>query len=282
MLKITSRDNSKIKTAGRVRDGSDKDLIFVEGLRLAEEFSRSRLKIFDVFYTEDLARTERGAEFLRTAETSNLTEVSAKVFDSLADTKTSQGIILIGEKPAANRQIIEAKLRETPDFPLLVLLHQINNPSNLGAILRTCEAVGAAGVITTKNSAHAFSPKALRGAMGASLRIPMWTDADFFEVLDWAKNNNFTSACAAVNVAKSYLEIDWRVPRLLVFGSEAHGLSAEEFKKVDESLLIPMANNVESLNLAVAAGVILFEAKRQSESVVENSKLDEAKNIYYK
>ena len=266
MLKISSRDNSKIKTARKVRDGADTDLIFVEGLRLAEEVSRSPLKIADVFYTEDLARTERGAEFLRTAETSNLTEVSAKVFDSLADTKTSQGIVVICQKPETNRQVIEVKLRETSNFPLLVLLHQINNPSNLGAILRTCEAVDAAGVITTKSSANAFSPKALRGAMGASLRIPMWTDADFFEVLDWAKSNNFTSVCAAVNAAKSYLEIDWRVRRLLVFGSEAHGLSAEEFKKVDESLLIPMANNVESLNLAVAAGVILFEAQRQSEN----------------
>lgn len=263
MLKISSRDNPKIKQARKVRDGLIDRLIFVEGLRLAKEVSRSGLRIADVLYTENFAQTERGRQFLQTAETSNLTEVSDKIFDSLADTKTSQGIIVICEKPETDQSIIEAGLAKTSRVPLLVLLHQINNPVNLGAILRACEAVDVSGVVTTKDSTDAFSPKALRGAMGASLRLPMWTNADFYDVLDWAKANNFISVCADVNAGKSYLEIDWKKPRLLIFGSEAHGLSAEEFDKVDESLLIPMENNVESLNLAVSAGVILFEAKRQ-------------------
>ena len=263
MLKISSRDNSKIKFARRVRDGLDADLIFVEGLRLAEEVSRSRLKISDLFFTENFPRTERGAKFLQAAETSNLAEVSDKVFDSLADTKNSQGIILLCEKPADGRTIIEANLAKTAKIPLLVLLHQINNPSNLGAILRTCEAVDVSGVILTDHSADAFSPKALRGAMCASLRLPMWTNADFLEILDWAKTKNITSICADVKTGKNYLEVNWQVPRLLIFGSEAHGLNEEELKEVAENLLIPMANNVESLNLAVSAGVILFEAKRQ-------------------
>lgn len=263
MLKISSRDNPKIKQARKVRDGLIDRLIFVEGVRLAEEVSRSGLVISDVLYTENFAQTERGRQFLQTAETSNLTEVSDKIFDSLTDTKTSQGIIVICEKPETDQNIVESNLAKASKIPLLVLLHQINNPANLGAILRTCEAVGAAGVITTNYSADAFSPKSLRGAMGASLRLPMWTNADFYDVLKWAKANNFTSVCADVSATKSYLEIDWNKPRLLVFGSEAHGLSAEELEKVDESLLIPMENAVESLNLAVSAGVILFEAKRQ-------------------
>ena len=263
MLKISSRDNPKIKQARKVRDGLIDNLIFVEGVRLAEEVSRSGLVVSDVFYTENFAQTERGGKFLQTAETSNLTEVSDKIFDSLADTKNSQGIIVICEKPEADQKNIEASLAKSSEVPMLILLHQINNPANLGAILRTCEAVNVSGVITTKSSADVFSPKSLRGAMGASLRLPMWTNADFYDVLNWAKLNNLTSVCADVSATKSYLEIDWNKPRLLVFGSEAHGLSAEELEKIDESLLIPMANNVESLNLAVSAGVILFEAKRQ-------------------
>lgn len=269
MLKISSRDNPKIKQARKVRDGLIDELIFVEGLRLAEEISRSVLDISDVFYTTSFAQTERGTKFLQNAETSNLTEVSDKIFDSLADTKNSQGVILICEKPQTNRQIIEANLAETSKTSLLVLLHQINNPANLGAILRTCEAVNVSGVITTTNSADAFSPKALRGAMGASLRLAMWTNADFYEVLSWAKTKNYTSVCADVGATKSYLDIDWNKPRLLVFGSEAHGLSVEEFKEIDESLLIPMENAVESLNLAVSAGVILFEAKRQKNTALK-------------
>lgn len=250
-----------------MRDGFVKDLVFVEGIRLAEEALRSNLKIFDIFYTEDFAETERGHAFLENIRDLNFAEVSAKIFDSLADTKNSQGLILICEKPETGKNVIQAKLNYS--FPLLVLLHQINNPVNLGAILRTAEAANVAGVITTKNSADAFSPKALRGAMGASLRLALWTNADFFEVLNWAKENNFVSVCADINARKSFLEIDWRRPRLLIFGSEAHGLSAEEREKIDEILIVPMANGVESLNLAVSAGVILFEAKRQ----VENKKV---------
>lgn len=266
MLKISSRDNQRIRQAQKVRDSLIKDAIFVEGLRLAEEVLRSDLKISDVFFTESFAQTERGKAFLQKVENFNLAEVAEKIFGSLSDTKNPQGIILICAKPAAGKKKIEAAIETgSRKFPLLVLLHQINNPANLGAILRTCEAVGASGVILTKRSADAFSAKALRGAMGASLRLPIWSNADFFEVLDWAKEKNLMSVCADVNAEKSYLEIDWKKPRLLVFGSEARGLSAEERGEIEESLVIPMANQVESLNLAVSSGVILYEAKRQRE-----------------
>ncbi len=263
MLKITSRDNQQLKLARKVRDGFIKDSIFVEGVRLAEEVLRSNLRIFDVLIAEDFADSERGQTILQNLPTKQTAAVSNRIFDSLSDTKNSQGIILICEKPLANQQIIEANFSKNQKSPLLILLHQINNPINLGAILRTCEAVDVAGVILTENSADVFSPKTLRGAMGANLRLPLWTNADFYKVLDWAKDKNFTSVCADVNAEKSYLEIDWKQPRLLVFGSEAHGLSAEERTKIDESILIPMKNSVESLNLAVSTAVILFEAKRQ-------------------
>ncbi len=247
-----------------MRDGNINDLIFVEGLRLCEEVLRSNLKIDEIFFTESFTKNERGEEFFAKLSAKNIAvaEVSDKVFNSLADTKTSQGIVLICHKPETSRRLIEASWEKNKrEFPLIVLLHQINNPSNLGAILRSNEAVGVAGVILTYNSADAFSPKALRGAMGASFRLPIWEQADFFEVLDWAKENNLVSVCADINAEKSYLEIDWKKPRLLIFGSESHGLSAEERAEVDESLVIPMENGVDSLNLAVSCSVILFEAK---------------------
>jgi TrmH family RNA methyltransferase len=263
MLKITSRENQKIIRARKVREGFVKNAIFVESVRLAEEVLRSNLEISDVFFTESFAQTERGKSFLQQTKNFNLAEVSDKIFDSLSDTKNSQGVILICEKPATDKSFIEAKLSKNQEFQLVVLLHQTNNPTNLGAILRTCEAANVAGVILTKNSADAFSPKALRGAMGASFRLPIWTDADFFEVLDWAEEKNLVSICADVNAEKSYLDIDWRKAHLLIFGSEAHGLSRKERERVAENLIIPMENGVESMNLAVSAGVILFEAKRQ-------------------
>jgi TrmH family RNA methyltransferase len=223
------------------------------------------LKIDEFFFTESFTKNEYGEEFLAKVSAKNIavTKVSEKVFNSLADTKTSQGIVFVCQKPETSRRRIEASWEKNKrEFPLIILLHQINNPSNLGAILRTCEAVGVAGVILTNNSADAFSPKALRGAMGASFRLPIWEHADFFEAVHWTKKKNLISVCADINAEKSYLEIDWKKSRLLIFGSEAHGLSAEERAEVNESLVIPMENGVESLNLAVSCGVILFEAKK--------------------
>jgi TrmH family RNA methyltransferase len=265
MLKITSRDNQKIKFARQVRDGRERRFVFVEGARLAEEVLKADLPVREVFFTEDFAGTTRGQSFLNSVEakSESLAEVSPKIFDSVADTKTSQGIIVICEKPLTGESVVNANLlARNLRFPLVILLHEINNPNNLGAILRTAEAVDVSGVILTRNSADVFSPKALRGAMGASLRLPLWTNADFAAVLEWSRAKNLKSICADVNAEKLYTEIDWNAARLLVFGSEAHGLSAEERARVEESLLIPMANGVESLNIAVACGIILYEARR--------------------
>lgn len=263
MSEITSRDNQRIKYARKVRDGTIKNAIFVEGVRLAEEVLRSDLEISDVFLTGSFVQTERGHSFLQKAEYHFPVKVSDKIFDLISDTKTSQGVILIAEKPATGKKVVEVNLQNDVHAPLLVLLHQINNPMNLGAVLRTAEAANVSGIITTKNSADAFSPKALRGAMGASLRLPVWEHADFSEVLGWAKDKNFISVCADVNAEKSYTQIEWKAACLIIFGSEAHGLSPEERIQADESLIIPMSSAVESLNLAVACGIILFEAKRQ-------------------
>ncbi|MDQ6786257.1 MAG: RNA methyltransferase [Acidobacteriota bacterium] len=267
MLKITSRENQRLKQARRVRDGVEKDLIFVEGLRLAEEVLRSGLEIEEIFIGKNFAKNEREKKFLENSarDSVSIFEVSENVFDSLADTKNSQGIVLIARKPDAGRHKIGTALQKKGRIPLVLLLHKINNPANLGAILRTAEAVGIVGVILTKDSADVFSPKSLRGAMGAAFRLPLWTGADFFDVLSWSRTNGLISVAADIRAEKSYLEIDWRTPKILIFGSEAHGLSKVERTDIDETLKIPMENNVESLNLAVSAGVILFEAKRQIE-----------------
>lgn len=256
MQKITSRDNAKLKLARKVRDGRERDLIFVEGLRLAEEALRSNLKIVEIFFAEHFKQRDF---FLLNY---SINEVSDKIFDSIADTKNSQGIILICEKPKAERQNFESKF-SLQKLPIVLFLYEINNPSNLGAILRTAEAVDAAGVIVSKNSADIFSPKSLRASMGAAFRLNIWTNADFDEILQWSQRNDFITTAADIKAEKSYTEIDWQKPRLLIFGSEAHGLNNDLLEKIEEKIYIPMENLVESLNLAVSCGIILFEAKRQ-------------------
>lgn len=261
---ISSRENQKLKFARLVRDGKENNHIFIEGIRLVEEILKTNLKIQFVFFTEKLLENSRGlAELNRLSERNcEIFQVESRIFDSLSDTKTSQGIILIAKKPQNGKEIIETNLS---DDSFLILLHQVNNPANLGAILRTAEAVDVKGIIATKGTADIFSAKTIRSAMGANFRIPGWVNAEFSEVINWAKSKGIKSVCADIRSQKSYLEIDWKISRLLIVGSEGHGLSESERLQADESLIIPMANEVESLNVAVACGVVLFEAKRQRE-----------------
>lgn len=263
-LEISSRDNPKLKFVRLVRDGREHEFMFIEGLRLCEEILKTENKINSVFFTDKFSSTPRGIQLLENLQQNknNLYQVSDKLFDTLSDTKQSQGIIIIAEKPITGKSIIEDAIK-TAENPLLLLLHQINNPANLGAILRTAEATGVTGIITTENTTDVFSAKALRGSMGANFRLPFWINADYFEVLKWAQSLGINSICADVKSLESYLDINWQTPKLLVLGSEGHGLTDEETSATDESLIIPMDNDVESLNVAVACGVILFEAKRQ-------------------
>ena len=255
---ITSRDNQKLKSARNVRDCKIKDQIFIEGLRLAEEVFRSKITITEAFATEDF--TANNVEFVdKLSSRTQLFTVSDKLLNSISDTKNPQGIILICKKPDFEDKFFQSK----NDFPIILLLHKINNPNNLGAVLRTAEAVGIQKVIISKNSANAFSPKSLRASMGSLLRIYIWENVKFEAALKWAEENDLITTCADINADKSYTEIDWKKPRLLIFGSEAHGFSTKELTRIKEKSFIQMENNVESLNLAVACGVILFEAKRQ-------------------
>lgn len=259
---IHSKDNQKLKLARAVRDGRENGKIFVEGVRLCEEISQTDLKIQSVLFTLGFAETERGKTLLNKLQNGyvDLNAVDEKLFSSVSDTKTSQGIIIIADKPASGHSKIAEQLKR---FPLLLLLHKISNPSNLGAILRTAEAVGVSGVIATKGTADIFSPKSLRAAMGAAFRLPLWTNADFFEVLEWAGENEIKTVCADIKSETNYTAINWQEAKMLIFGSEGHGLTDTELSSTDENLVIPMENAVESLNVAVACGVILFEAKRQ-------------------
>jgi RNA methyltransferase, TrmH family len=259
---ITSRDNALVKRARAVRDGRIRELIFVEGLRLCEEAAKASLAIQDVICAEKLATDERGAHLLNVLKSSGkpVAFVSRSVFASISDTRTPQGIVLLAARPeTARRQLI----KNTGEAPLIVVLHRINNPSNAGAILRTAEAAGATAVILTEKTADIFSPKALRGAMGSSFRLPLWTGAQFAEALAWCLELGIKTICADLRAERTHTEIDWTEATALIVGAEASGLTPEEMSQADEALRIPMRPPVESLNVAVAAAIVLYEASRQ-------------------
>jgi len=257
-MQITSRDNSLLRQVRAVRDGKVDELIYVEGLRLCEEALRSRLTIEAVVVSEELLRKERVAAVIQelSQASKRFGSVSEKLLESVSYTKTPQGIIVLAQRP-------ESSEIQVGTNPLLVVLHQINNPVNVGAILRTSEAAGAAGVIATKNTSDPFSPKSLRGAMGSAFRLPIWSGPSYIEVIEWCRQRDIVTICAAVEATTAYTEIDWSRPSALILGPESTGLTAEELELADRRVSIPMKGMAESLNVAVAGGVLLFEAARQ-------------------
>jgi TrmH family RNA methyltransferase len=261
-MKITSRDNPLLRRARKVRDGEIKELIFVEGLRLCEEALTSGLKIDAVIFSEEIARKERAAAFLQALSNvdAKLTEVSEKLLGSISYTKTPQGIVLLASRPSWDRKKFETA---QPDSPLLVIMHGINNPVNVGAILRTAEAAGATGAIATAHTTDPFSPKSLRGAMGSAFRLRIWAETNYEEVLEWCARRKIQTVCTDVRGSTLHTEIDWRGPRALIVGPESTGLSTEEVLAAGAGIRIPMHGKVESLNVAVATAIVLYEAARQ-------------------
>ena len=259
---ITSRDNALLRHARSVRDGKIDDSIFVEGLRLCEEALKSRLAIEAVIHSEQISRKERAATLIEELAKAGakVAAVSEQLLESISYTKTPQGIVVLAARPAHDEAAFKQKQAVSP---FLLILHGINNPVNVGAILRTAEAAGVTGAIITAGTSDAYSPKALRGAMGSAFRLPIWSGGEYPEVIAWCNQRCIRTVCGVARGQKSYTEIDWRGSFAVIVGTESTGLTPEEIALADEAVRIPMAGAVESLNVAVATGVLLYEASRQ-------------------
>ena len=280
---ITSRQNPIAQRARATRAGRVENLIFVEGLRLCEEAARSRLNVESVLYTEKIISDERGSalldELLRAG--AQPTEVSESVLESVAETKSPQGIVLLARRPSASRDVFA---RALPHDPLLVVLHGINNPANAGAMLRVAEAAGAAGVIATAGTTDLFSPKSLRSAMGSAFRLPVWTGATFDAAMAWCRHRRITTIATDLAGTETHVALEWSGARAIICGAEASGLSPVETAAVDVRVRIPMRAlfatttvlraPVESLNVASALAVIMYEAARQRGTFESSSESD--------
>ena len=262
MKTITSRDNSLLRQARLVRDGKAEDLIFIEGMRLSEEALRSKLSIAAVVVSDELARKNKASALIRELEarTEESVVVSEKLLESISYTKTPQGIVVLAARPETGEKHLSESMTEPA---LVVVMHRINNPVNVGAILRTAEAAGATGVIATQETSDPFSPKSLRGAMGSAFRLPIWHGPTYSAAIAWCKNQGMMTVCADVHSNSAHDQVDWKRPAALILGPESSGLSQEEIEAADQSVRIPMKGAAESLNVAVAAGVLLYEAARQ-------------------
>lgn len=188
---------------------------------------------------------------------SNVETVADHVMEKLADTRSPQGMVAVVSMPVSGS--LDAKDR---DDPLIFLLDGVQDPGNVGTIIRTAEAVGAAEVILSRDSADPYSPKVVRSTMGAIFRVPLRIEDDLPSLL-WEMKQRKIRICGMHLSGTDFYRMDLTGPLTVLIGSEGNGLSPEVAAEADTLLRIPMDGQVESLNAAVSAAVVGYEAYRQ-------------------
>jgi TrmH family RNA methyltransferase len=258
---ITSSENPTVKLARSLleRKGRQQQRRFLaEGVRLVEDGMRAGSGPALLFYTAHVREHDRAARVLAAAEKqgARLIELSPAVFDTLADTVTSQNVIGIFAIPQQPPPTVNS---------LLLVLDQMRDPGNLGAVLRSAEAAGCDAVVLMPGCVDRWGPMVVRGGWGAHFRLPVIEAGGWDEVAGLLAGRPVWLADA--DAALPYDRVDWTVPSALVVGGETTGLSPEAAAIATGRVAIPMAAPVDSLNAAMAATVLLFEAARQRRAV---------------
>lgn len=251
---ITSTSNRQVKRLVRLMKKPklrEEDGIFVtEGLRIFREIPQELVR--EVYVTERFLLTH--ADDVKGLAYHVLSE---EVFSKIADTKTPQGILCITDQVSSN---IEEMFRENG---IWILLEDIQDPGNLGTIIRTAEGAGVSGVFLSPGCVDIFSPKVVRSTMGSIFRVPFVKDCDLKEAVHFLKEKNVPVYAAGIRDALLYDEADYQGGAAFLIGNEGNGLREEMFRLADRQVMIPMQGKLESLNAAMAAGILLYEADRQ-------------------
>ncbi len=284
MTLITSPSNPRISrvralhtTRGRKKIG----LFLMEGPNLLEALLTAQIVPHEVYYQPELLRrTTRGASLLDRllfqfqspttgVPLSALIEVSERVIEAISETQTSQGIVCVLPLNALDHARIQVQ-RVQAYRPALLIMDALTDPGNMGTILRTALAADVERVLLTPDCADYYSPKVLRAAAGAHLMLPVETD------LSWlAIGERVIAHCgqaphillAEASSPTRYYDLDLKKPFALIIGNEAHGPSQAAGMLATHSVSIPLASSVESLNAAMATGIILYESVRQIEKM---------------
>jgi TrmH family RNA methyltransferase len=266
---LTSRKNPriqhirKLQTSARTRRADQ--LFIVEGIRLVEEVFHSGLIPEAVFCTEDI--TSRGQKIITGFKNSGVevTLISPHVMQAASDTKSPQGILVL-------MPVLQLPIPKDLDF--MVILDGIRDPGNLGTILRTAHAASAGVVLIPPGTADPFAPKVVRAAMGAHFGLPIY-QMDWEKIRDISKSYNLNHYLADSSGGQPYECSDFRTPLALIIGGEASGAGREAEGLASTRIHINMPGEVESLNVAAAAAVLMFEIVRQRKvTIFQNDDLD--------
>lgn len=258
---LESTSNSRVKfvrSLFRRKQRDETGKVVLEGHRLVLDTAEAGYEFEDLFYSVDAS--SRSASLTPAFERckSVPTAVTSKVMTSISDTVTPQGVVAVMSRP---------DIALPNKCSLLLLCDGISDPGNLGTLIRAAAGAGVDGILLTSGCTDPWGPKALRSGMSAQLKIPMRTNVEWDTVDDLREKYGMQMCVADSEGSEEYDEIDLKAPTVLVIGSEANGVSDIAKSKATKLINVPLANEMESLNAAVAGAVILFEAHRQRRDV---------------
>ena len=256
---ISSRSNLKIKKIKKLQKNAkarkEEKVFVVEGPKMVFEAPKDQR--LDCFVAESFFKKHK--EKVKEAGLS-YEMVSDEVFGSLSETKTPQGILGMIRQPD---YLLEELLRPKEQVPLLLILESIQDPGNLGTIFRTAQAAGVTGILMNDKCADIYNPKTIRSTMGAIYQLPFMVASNFEECLEKVEGAGVKLVATQIKATKSYEQENYQGATGFIIGNESGGLSKGALALAQEVVRIPMKEPVESLNAAIATGILVYEAYRQ-------------------
>ncbi len=256
---ITSKANPKIKQIRALRQHKARQaagLLVVEGIRPVGEAIAAQARVESLIYAPDLLTSEYARSLIteQAARGVPTYPTSPEVFSSLAEKDNPQGILAVVIQPDTSLGSLNLG-----NFPWGVAAIAPQDPGNVGTILRTIDAAGASGLILIDPGVDPFHPTAVRASMGAIFWLPV-VQATFSEFTSWADEHAYQLYGTSAHASQDYREISHYIqPSILLLGSERAGLSPEQLEICQHRVRLPMAGKATSLNLAVAAGILLYD-----------------------
>lgn len=253
---ITSTSNAQVKNVmNLIRKSGERrsrGLFVIEGIRMFVEIPKDR--IVKIYASESFAYDNK--EMLCDYDFEMVLDA---VYKQMSDTKTPQGIMAIVK-------MLDYKMEDLmPEdrMPLIVVLENIQDPGNLGTIVRSAEGAGATGILMSKDTVDIYNPKVIRSTMGSLFRMPFMYSDDIISDVRKLKNNNIKTFAAHLMGQNFYYDENMNLPMAVLIGNEGNGLTESLSEEADVRIRIPMEGKLESLNAAVSTAVILYESMRQ-------------------
>lgn len=258
---ITSTSNGKVKrlvNLKKKRKARDEEKVFlVEGIRMFREVPKKKLR--EVYVSESFYKKEKDVvEKVLDGSGAVLEILSDTVFGYVSDTRTPQGVLCVaGQMDYTLEKVLDGEMTH------LLVLDNLQDPGNMGTIVRTAEGAGVTGIVMSHDCVDIYNPKVIRSTMGSIYRMPFYYAEDLPGTIDKIKEKGIITYAAHLNESVEYDKEDYRKPCAFFIGNEGNGLRDEVAEAADMYIKIPMCGQVESLNAAIASSILMFEVRRQ-------------------